>query len=307
LRLGVFEAGEAGREKKSTYKAFASPRENLLQKSSIPADENLVFVTDVPHTLCVRYLYLHLILISLLPVVSARKWTELDGVTYLEEKYSDGDSFRAKRNTVTYIFRLYWVDCPETDTRYPDRVQEQADYFGVDAKQAIQGGVLGAEWLHELLEGKELTVYTRYADARGESTIRRYYAMIKIGDRWLSELLVENGLARVFGVETELPDGTSARNYSARLKKLEKEAKEANRGIWGLASGVGPHAAPREIRLKAPTSIFSATPPHSMVGRLPAGWKVTVGAPTRVGFRAVTFVSPGGNDFQGEIQETSIP
>jgi len=31
LRLGVLEAGEAGREKKSTYKAFASPRENLFQ------------------------------------------------------------------------------------------------------------------------------------------------------------------------------------------------------------------------------------------------------------------------------------
>ena len=262
----------------------------------------------MPHTLSVRFLYLHLCLLLILPVASARKWTELDGVVYEEEAYQDGDSFRASRNTAKYIFRVYFVDAPETDTRYPDRVQEQADYFGVDVDQALKGGELAAEWLHNLLRKQDgLTVYTRYADARGASDRKRYYAMIKIGDRWLSELLVENGFARVYGFNTELPDGTSVGNYLSRLRKLEREAKEAHRGIWGLASGVGPNAAPRTVDLTSPAPIFDARPPHGLVGTLPAGWEVTIGPPTRPGFREVTFTSSSGNTFNGEIQAIHIP
>jgi endonuclease YncB( thermonuclease family) len=232
----------------------------------------------------------------------------LDGVRYEEEKYSDGDSFRATRNTASYVFRLYYVDAPETDSRYPDRNQEQADYFGVSPELVVKGGKMAAEWLHDLLEAENgFTVYTRYANARGGSSQKRYYAMVKIGDRWLSELLVENGLVRMHGVEAELPDGTSSRIYWARLRKLEREAKEAHRGIWGLASGRAPQAPPRIVKLTAPTPIFQAEPPHRMVGTLPAGWRVTVGAPTRTGFRTVRFTSPGGNPFTGEIQESQLP
>jgi len=190
----------------------------------------------MPHTLSVRFLYLHLCLLLILPVASARKWTELDGVEYEASKYHDGDSFRAKRNRSTYIFRLYFVDTPETDARFPNRIKKQADYFGIEVDQAMEGGEDAAKWLHDLLQSQErLTVYTRYDDARGASDRKRYYAMIKIGDRWLSELLVENGFARVFGMDSELPDGTSARNYWSRLRKLEKKAKAEQRGLWGRA------------------------------------------------------------------------
>ena len=183
-----------------------------------------------------RFLILHLSLLFLLPVASARGWTELDNVIYEKEKYSDGDSFRAKRNRSTYIFRLYFVDTPETDARFPNRIKKQADYFGIEVDQAMEGGEDAAKWLHDLLQSQErLTVYTRYDDARGASDRKRYYAMIKIGDRWLSELLVENGFARVFGMDSELPDGTSARNYWSRLRKLEKKAKAEQRGLWGRA------------------------------------------------------------------------
>lgn len=248
------------------------------------------------------------ILITFPLLLSARGWTELEGVVYEVEKYSDGDSFRAKRNRSDYVFRLYYVDAPESDERFPDRNQEQADYFGVTVEQALKGGGLAAEFLHDLLEKeKTFTVYTRYADARGGSDQKRYYAMVKIGDRWLSELLVENGFVRLHGVESELPDGTSSRIYWSRLRKLEREAREAHRGIWGLASGRGPQAAPQAVTLTAPTPVFQARPPHRLAGTLPAGWEVTVGAPTRPGFRAVSFTSPAGNEFTGEIQESQLP
>lgn len=254
-----------------------------------------------------RFLYLHLCFLLILPVASARKWTELDRVEYEASKYHDGDSFRAKRNSSKYIFRLYFVDAPETDIRYPERVETQADYFGVSVEQAVRGGTLAAEWLHTLLSEKPFTVYTRYADARGASDRKRYYAMIKIGDRWLSELLVEQGFVRLHGVSTDPPDGTPENIYWSRLRKLENEAKENHRGLWGMASGKGGHAKPQSVTLTSSTPVFSSDPPHSLVGTLPSGWEVTVGRPTRPGFRSVTFISPGGNEFTGDIQETQLP
>ncbi len=50
--------------------------------------------------------------------------------------------------------------------------------------------------------------------------------------RDLNELLVENGLARIYGVRTLLPDGRDSRAYLARLKELEEQAKLQRRGAW---------------------------------------------------------------------------
>lgn len=273
-----------------------------VQKPSFPRRPVLVFSFSIPHIPSVRFL-LFSALIFFPFFLSARGWTELDGVSYDQEKYSDGDSFRASRNRSRYIFRLYYVDAPETDDRYPDRLQEQAEYFGLTPEQILKGGKQAAEWLHNTLSKSTFTVYTRYADARGASDRKRYYAMVKIGDRWLSELLVENGFARVFGSDSDLPDGTSARIYWSRLRKLEREAKEARRGLWGLKWG----NVPRRVKLTALTPVFHHDPPHRMVGNLPAGWEVTVGKETRSGFRKVSFISASGNQFEGEIQEVSLP
>ncbi|MEY2563594.1 MAG: nuclease ue [Verrucomicrobiota bacterium] len=48
----------------------------------------------------------------------------------------------------------------------------------------------------------------------------------------LIELLVKNGLARIYGTRTPLPDGRDSRTYLARLAELESEAKRAGRGGW---------------------------------------------------------------------------
>ena len=240
----------------------------------------------------------------------ARGWTELEGVIFEENEANDGDSFHAKRNTSSYLFRLYFVDTPETDLRYPDRVKEQAAYFGVDLELAVREGKAAAEYIKEVLGEKDFTVFTRYADARGASKMNRYYAMVKVGDRWLSELLVEKGYARIYGVGLELPDGTSERMYWSRLRKLEKQAKEAKRGLW--AGGEEPEKAPvalegHVLNLPAITAVFQVQPPHQPVGNLPAGWEVTAGPVLIPGFREVTFVSPGGTPFTGLVLESALP
>jgi len=240
---------------------------------------------------------------------AATGWRELDGVRFDGERYSDGDSFHAERKNRTYIFRLYFVDTPETDQRYPDRLKAQAAYFGVTVEQVVAGGGEAAAFVKELLKDKTFEVHTRYENARGSSDRKRYFAMVKVGDRWLSELLVERGVARIYGFNRELPDGTSARAHLSRLRKLEKEAKEAHRGLWGVASGkrsIEDLKTGTTVALSRRTPVFHRKAPHGLVGHLPKGWTVTVGAKTRTGFREVSFTSPGGADFTGEVQERSL-
>lgn len=242
-----------------------------------------------------------------IPIAAA--WRTLDGTSYVENPANDGDSFHARRNTRTYVFRLYFVDAPETDDRFPERLRAQADYFGVTTEQVMAGGEEAARYVDELLRDQTLEVHTRYEDARGAGK-RRYYAMVRLEDRWLSERLIEKGLARVFGVGRALPDDTAERKYWNRLRKLEKEAREAGRGLWGVAAGTVVMKGLEDgatMTLPAQTPVFDKDPPHRMVGQLPKGWEVKVGPQTRVGFREVRFTSPGGNAFVGEIQEFSLP
>lgn len=240
----------------------------------------------------------------------AAGWRTLEGTAYVENPANDGDSFHAKRNTRDYVLRLYFVDAPETDDRFPERLKEQADYFGVTVEQVVAGGVEAARRVEERIKDKKLEVHTRYEDARGAGRKKRYYAMVRVEERWISEWLVEQGLARVHGVGRDLPDGSSAQKQWNRLRKLEKEAKEAKRGLWGVAAGTVVMKGLEDgatMILPAQTPIFGKDPPHRMVGQLPKGWEVKVGPKTRAGFREVTFTSPGGNEFTGEIQELSLP
>lgn len=51
--------------------------------------------------------------------------------------------------------------------------------------------------------------------------------------RWLHELLVERGLARILTKPADLPDGTPAAKQKQHLKSLESAARRAGRGAWG--------------------------------------------------------------------------
>ncbi len=166
----------------------------------------------------------------------AAKWTVYENATLIKNDYNDGDSFHIMCNRYHYIFRLYYVDTPETSDSYPQRVQEQADYFGITVKQALKIGADATKFTDKLLSKKSFTVYTKKEDARGNSKRKRYFAMIKVGDDWLSTLLVEEGFARIYGKRIDLPEqGKPMRKYSARLKSTERKAKKEKKGAWKLA------------------------------------------------------------------------
>ena len=74
--------------------------------------------------------------------------------------------------------------------------------------------------------------------ALGRSALGRNYVIIITADgRDLNELLVENGLARIYGTKTALFDGRDSKKYVARLAELEAKAKAEKRGGWRFREG----------------------------------------------------------------------
>lgn len=168
------------------------------------------------------------------------KWEKLEGCS-LAEGWQDGDSFTVRIKPRTFrIFRLYFVDTPEdgADSRFPERIQDQANYFGISTQQLIQVGDKAAAFTKKLLSEKPFTVYTLWQDALGSSKKQRFFAMIEVdvdvdGEaRWLSSVLVREGLARIYGKRIQLPCGTTSREYLALLEGLEGNAKANKKGGW---------------------------------------------------------------------------
>lgn len=124
--------------------------------------------------------------------------------------------------------RLYFVDAPESETAYRDRLDEQGAYFSITRQQAAQLGKEASAFTAKAL-AEPFTVQTRRRKLFGY----RMLVMIttSTGDD-LGELLVKNGLARIYGMKTPLPDGRTSRQYEAHLEKLEARAKEAGLGAW---------------------------------------------------------------------------
>lgn len=166
---------------------------------------------------------------------SISKWVTLSDCRFFPNDSNDGDSFHAIYNQREFIFRFYFVDAPETDDDYPDRVREQCKYFGVTREENFKIAEEAKKFLAAALKNKFI-VKTRWQNAMGRSKLPRYYAFVEIGGKDVASILVSRGLARAKGTVAILPDGTPAKDHMAKLKKLESEAKEKHLGIWALST-----------------------------------------------------------------------
>jgi endonuclease YncB( thermonuclease family)/outer membrane protein assembly factor BamD (BamD/ComL family) len=164
------------------------------------------------------------------------KWEKLEK-SVLASGYMDGDSFHIRHNNKDIIIRLYYVDTPETDKQFEDRNADQAAYFGISETKVIPLGRKGKKLTRKALTGKKFTVWTRWEDARGSSQQKRYFGVVEIGKKKLSEMLVEEGLARVYGASTVMPNGTPVDGQFARLRQMERRAKAKRRGGWSKKKG----------------------------------------------------------------------
>src|SRR5438309_3641458 len=147
----------------------------------------------------------------------AQPFQRIDACIYKPQRWNDGDSFHViLPDQKQLIFRLYFVDTPEEERVYADRIVEQAAYFAISTDAAVEIGREASEFTKQTL-AKPFTIYTRWRRALGRSALWRYYAIIVTSDgRDLNELPVSAGLARIYGTRTPLPDGRDSREYRAR-------------------------------------------------------------------------------------------
>jgi endonuclease YncB( thermonuclease family) len=160
-----------------------------------------------------------------------RIWETWDHCRLQEDKYFDGDSFHVKVGRKSAIIRLYFVDAPESDDTYHDRVAEQAAYFRSSPTSVLRAGALAKERTAHFL-AQPFRVITCRQVAPGASRSKRFYGIVEQGTRRLDALLVEAGLARVSGEVAEYPDAVAGTRAARDLRALELKASQARRGLW---------------------------------------------------------------------------
>jgi len=166
----------------------------------------------------------------------SKEWIVLKDCRLIPNPANDGDSFHVSVGPNEYLFRLYFVDAPETDEMTPRRLIEQAKYFSITVPQAIEVGRAAKEFTqHKLSE--PFTVLTHMSDAMGQSRLERFYAFVQTSQGDLGEQLVRNGLARNFGFKAVPPGLRNSRLEIEKLQQFENEARQEKIGGWGVTDG----------------------------------------------------------------------
>ncbi len=195
------------------------------------------------------------------------KWVVLENCTLVEGAYMDADSFHVRTNDINgdeqlFHFRIYSVDALESDNRYGDRIDEQAEYFGIEADSINEQGEFASDTVRQWLQSP-FTIYTKFVDARGASKDKRYYAVVVTKQGNLADRLVENGLARIHGWPSLLP-GVSLLKFYKNLYRLESAAMNARRGAWEKSTKkdkVGVAKVSEEMKHSHPTRFDSSVIP----------------------------------------------
>ncbi len=115
------------------------------------------------------------------------------------KKIIDGDSIIVSAKNKTIEVRLYGIDCPEYDQRF--------------AKQA-------RKFVKSKINKKKIIVHPLYHDSYG-----RLVAVISHGNAVLNSEIVGAGLAWVYPRYCK-------KRFCRSWKKLERNAKRLDRGIW---------------------------------------------------------------------------
>jgi len=164
--------------------------------------------------------------------------------TLVDARSNDGDSFSVRLPDGKVVeLRLYFVDTPESafknygggETNHPRIRQQAAEMGGITPDQAVEIGQKSKKFTLLLLGSRPFDIFTLWDSPFKDN---RFHAFIEVQQdgksRWLSELLIEHGLARIKTKPADLPDGTPASQQTAHLRELERAAKRAEMGVWGL-------------------------------------------------------------------------
>ena len=162
--------------------------------------------------------------------------------TLAADRSNDGDSFRVLfPDGRKEIVRLYFVDAPESAFRTyrggennHRRISEQARALGgISPEQAVGIGKQAKEFTLQLLAENPFTIHTEWESPFHDE---RYHAFVELSyggnTRFLHELLIEKGYARIYTRGAQLPNGTSVKTQKQRLYQLERSAKSKQAGAW---------------------------------------------------------------------------
>lgn len=164
--------------------------------------------------------------------------------TLASHRNNDGDSFMLHLPDGRKAeFRLYFVDTPESafkrysggETNHQRIRQQAADLGGITPEQAVETGRKAKSFTLDLLGREPFTIHTCWDSPYHD---QRYHAFVEVrqngASRWLHELLVERGLARIRTKPADLPDGTPASKQRQHLRQLERSARQNAAGAWGM-------------------------------------------------------------------------
>jgi endonuclease YncB( thermonuclease family) len=165
-------------------------------------------------------------------------WEKLDNCRLAPDQYMDGDSFHVLHQGKNHIFRLYFVDCAETDASFPQRIADQREDFGLaNEKAVLDAGEKATEFTKKMLSGP-FTVLTKWENAHGNSRQARNYAVILVGKKNLAEELARSGWARAYGMPADYPDAARAKSFKNGLRRLQANAIRQKLGAFAGTSRV---------------------------------------------------------------------
>ena len=209
--------------------------------------------------LAVHFVAGALVVALAVPAVAAKKWrVYTDCVLRMgekgnENKYeeaNDGDSFHVTIGSLKSadashkLFRLYFVDTPESDSSLPERLEDQRKYWDLpDLQTVVRCGKEAKMFTRRFLAqgGGKFTAYSKLQDALGRSKKDRDYAMIRnaLGED-LGLALARNGYVRVSGMTVDLSEldeyGKTAQRWNHELKAAEDKARAERRGCWAYST-----------------------------------------------------------------------
>ncbi len=243
-----------------------------------------------------RRIFRHLVAPAIIAVTLtsavARDWERLEGCRLVPTGYADGDSFHALHDGKDFIFRLYFVDTPETDRQVPKRITEQAAAFGVSESEVMRAGQEAATFTERALRSLPFTVLTQWEDARGASRQPRYYAHVLYSrdgqESNLARDLVEAGFARAYGMPGVPPEWPSTSQIQRELQLLQDRARRAKVGIYGSNTATAGPTPWRIDRLNPKP----ATEPSQPVDSMTAGDTISLNRATAAELESLPGIGP---------------
>lgn len=164
-----------------------------------------------------------------------------------------GDRISIMEGGKAFSFSLYFVSCPaqELTDRTRDSLRMHANYFGSPPMdELLRMGTAAREFTMETLRNNDFRILTRF-EPTGEPNNRRF-AFIQVYDtetntlRYLSAMLVSDGLASITGKPSHTPFGQNRRDFLKFLEDQRKDAQHQLNGIWNISRLANEAARKRE-------------------------------------------------------------